>query len=212
MVLNQNVAELVGALIGDGYIYRNNRKYQIGFVGHPITDKEYFEHLRVLILKEWNKEAKPVMRERALRMVINSKEIVNFLIEDLLIPYGKIKSKTVIIPEQIKNNWDLAKHTIRGIADTDGSVFAVPKPRVKKYPSIEITTISKILAEQTKAILEERGFRVAKIWQFKSKFKSKFSENVGYRFGLNGKENVEKWVNEIGFSNPYKLQRALSYI
>ena len=49
MVLNQNVAELVGALIGDGYIYRNNRKYQIGFVGHPITDKEYFEHLKKMV-------------------------------------------------------------------------------------------------------------------------------------------------------------------
>ena len=208
VILNENVAELVGAIIGDGYIYRNKRKYQIGFVGHQVTDKYYFEYLRELIKKEWNKEAKPVMRERAIRMTINSKEVVNFLINELSIPYGKMKSKNVVIPEQIRNNWRLAKHTIRGITDTDGSVFAVRKPRVERYPSIEITTISKNLAEQIKKILEERGFRVAKIWQFKSKL----SNNLGYRFGLNGRENLKKWTEEIGFSNPYKLQRAKEYL
>lgn len=207
MILNENVAELVGALIGDGYIYKNNRKYQIGFVGHPITDKDYFEHLKELIKKEWNKDAKPIFRERALRMVINSKQVVEYLVNELKIPYGKIKSKTVFIPEQIRNDWNLAKHTIRGITDTDGSVFAVKKPRVEKYPSIEITTISKILAEQAKTILEERGFRVAKIWEFNSSL----MKNTGYRFGLNGKENIRKWIDEIGFSNPYKLQRAKDY-
>ena len=180
MILNENVAELVGALIGDGYIYRNKRKYQIGFVGHQVTDKDYFEHLRKLIKKEWNKEAKPVMRERAIRIVINSKSTVDFLVNDLGIPHGKIKSKTVVVPEQIKADWELAKHTIRGIVDTDGSVFAVRKPRVEKYPSIEITTISKKLAEQTRSILLERGFRVAKIWEFESKI----SENIGKSFSI----------------------------
>ncbi len=212
MIINENNAELVGAIIGDGYIYKKYNKYRVGFVGHPVTDEKYFEHLKKLIKKEWNKEAKSVFRERAIRMVINSKEIVNFLIDDLKIPFGKIKSKTVIIPEQIRKDWNLAKHTIRGITDTDGSVFAAKKPGVEKYPSIEITTISKNLAEQTKTILEEQGFRVAKIWQFKSKFKSKVSKNIGYRFGLNGKANLRKWIEEIGFSNPYKLQRAKEYL
>ncbi len=171
MKITKGMAELIGALIGDGYIYRSHRKYQIGFVGSPITDKEYFKKLQYLIFSEWKKKAKIKFRERGIRMVIDSKEIAIFLIEELKIPHGEEKCEKVEIPEEIVANWELAKNTIRGIADTDGSVFVAKKPGIEKYPSIEITTTSKKLAEQIKDILVKRGFRVAKIWSYKSKKK-----------------------------------------
>lgn len=208
MEVNENNAELIGALIGDGYIYRKNRKYQIGFVGHPVTDKDYFEYLKKLIKNEWGKDAKIKLRERGIRMVIDSKEIYDCLINEFGILYGKGKSEKIFIPNKIINDWRLCKKTIRGITDTDGSVFAVRKPRIDRYPSIEITTISEKLVNQIKKILEEKNFRVSKIWQFKSKLNGR----IGYRFGLNGKENLRKWVEEIGFSNPYKLARAKNYL
>lgn len=207
MKITGGVAELIGALIGDGYIYKNKGKYQIGFVGSPKTDGKYFQYIKELILKEWKKEAKIKFRERGLRIVINSKEICNFLINELSIPHGEGKCEKVFIPEIILNEWNLAKNTIRGIADTDGSVFVAKKPGIEKYPSIEITTDSKVLAEQLKKILMENGFRVANIW----KYRSKLSKRTTYKIALNGKENIKKWVNGIGFSNPYKLERAINY-
>ena len=36
-------AELIGAIIGDGFIHRHKNSYRIGLVGNPITDKDYFE-------------------------------------------------------------------------------------------------------------------------------------------------------------------------
>jgi len=208
MELNEGVAELIGALLGDGYIYQKNRKYQIGFVGSPLTDKEYFELLKRLILTEWNKEAKIKFRERGLRMVINSKEICNFLINDLEIPHGEGKCEKIKIPNKLLDDWKLTKCVIRGLVDTDGSVFVARKPGVEKYPSIEITTTSKELAYQLREILIKQGFRVANIWESKSKT----SRRIVYRVPLNGKENIKKWINEIGFSNPYKMNQALSYI
>jgi len=92
--------------------------------------------------------------------------------------------------------------------DTDGSVFAVSKPRVKSYPSIEITTVSEILAKQLKHVLEKQRFRLTKIWSFLSKQ----SKRTCYGVALNGKDNLRKWIDEIGFSNPYKLDRAVSYL
>ncbi len=207
MEINENSAELIGALIGDGYTYRNNRKYQIGYVGHPVTDKEYFEYLKELIKKEWRKDPKIKFRERGLRMVINSKEVCSFLLDELKIITGKEKSRDITIPSQILSDWSLTKSTIRGIFDTDGTVFAVKKPRVDQYPSIELTTISERLAKQIKQILETQGFRVSKIWSFKQK-----SINLCYRFSLHGQRNLQKWLDLIGFSNPYKQQRATSYI
>jgi hypothetical protein len=55
MKISEDTAELIGALIGDGYIYNRNGKYQIGFVGSPLTDVEYYEKLKNLILSEWKK-------------------------------------------------------------------------------------------------------------------------------------------------------------
>jgi hypothetical protein len=162
MRLTKGVAELIGVLIGDGYIYTNNRKYQIGFVGSPKTDREYFEKLKVLILNEWNKNITITLRERGLRIILYSKEICNFLINELKLEHGQDKCENVIIPEPILKNWDLAKHTIRGIVDTDGSVFVSDKPGAPNYPSIEITTTSLNLALQLKSVLESRNFRVAK--------------------------------------------------
>ncbi len=101
MRLTKGIAELIGALIGDGYIYRSHRKYQIGFVGNPRTDLEYFRKLQKLIWTEWRKRSKIKLRERGIRIVINSKEICYFLINNLKIPYGNGKCEKVQIPDEI---------------------------------------------------------------------------------------------------------------
>lgn len=208
MKITEGLAEIIGALIGDGYIYRRNRKYQIGFVGSPKTDVELFERLKELIFKEWNKEAKIKVRARGLRMVIDSKEICQFLIDKLGIPHGEGKCEKVKIPEEIFNDWHLAKNTIRGIMDTDGTVFVSKKPGVEKYPTMEITTTSKDLAKQLREILLQQGFRVANI----RASTSKLSKRIAYRVPLHGKDNIRKWFDKIGFSNKYKRDRAISYI
>ena len=208
MKINKESAELIGALAGDGNIYRKNNKYRMGFTGNKITDKDYFEYLKILIRKEWKKEAKIVSRERGIRIVINSKKICLYLTDELKIPFGLNKSLNITIPKPIKCDWNLAKYFIRGIMDTDGTVFAVRKPRIRKYPSIELTTISKKLIEEVKSILESKGFRVSNIWHFVSK--PAYTQT--YRFGINGRDNLRKWMKEIGFSNSYKRDRALSYL
>ena len=196
MNLTEGIAEIIGILIGDGYIYSKNNKYQIGFVGSPKTDVELFNHLQKLILNEWNKPSKIKLRERGLRLVINSKEICNFLTKELSFPSGKNKCENVFIPEEILKDWNLSRKTLRGIMDTDGTIFVSRKPGIEKYPTIEITTTSKILAEQLKKILEEKNFRVANIRIFR-----KEGKRIVYRVALHGKGNVKKWLEKIGFSN-----------
>jgi|SRR3989339_392885 len=208
MELNENNAELVGAIIRDGNIYRKFNKYRIGFTGNIINDREYFEYLAQLIKKEWNKDAKIVIAGRGLRIVINSKDTCNFLINNLELPYCEGKGEKVVIPVAIAKEWNLCKNAIRGIVDTDGSVFVSKKPRVEKYPAIEIGTTSTNLAIQLKEVLEARGFRVNKIRTAMSK-NSVLPIN---RIALNEKVQLRKWLDEIGFSNPYKLRRAISYL
>jgi len=201
-------AEFVGVLMGDGYVYAKKGHYQIGVVGSPKTDVEYFEYLKKLILNEFGLTVKAKYRYRGLRMVFGSKEIVSFLCKDLGMVFGKDKSENTYIPSLILRDRKFVKSAIRGIVDTDGSVFVAKKPGSPKYPSIEITTASHILATQLRETLIGMGFRVAKIWGCLSKG----SKRTVYRVPLNGKDNIKKWVNEIGFSNLYKLKRAMEYV
>jgi intein/homing endonuclease len=204
MKINSNTAELVGIIIGDGYIHFAEHRY-FGFTGSPKTDKEYYRFLSNLIFKVCKKKIKVKERYRGLRIVVYSKDMVNFLVRDLGMSYGENKSLRITIPEIIANDWNLARYAIRGIVDTDGSVFVSDKPGYPQYPSIEITTSSRPLALQIRDILLKRGFRVAKIWSYKSKL----STLITYKIPLNGKTNLEKWIKEIGFSNPYKMKRAI---
>ena len=205
MKINKELAELIGVIIGDGHIHRHNNSYRIGFTGSPITDKDYFKIVKKLIWNVWSKEVKIIKRARGLRITFGSKKVFEELVCDFGLPFGEGKCERVKIPERIAKDWRLAKHTIRGIVDTDGSIFTANKPGSLNYPSIEVTTSSYPLALQIRLILRQKGFRVAKIWSYKSKL----SKRTTYKVPLNGKKNVAKWLKEIGFSNPYKLKRAI---
>jgi len=209
MKITPELAELVGVIMGDGYIYSNYGTHQVGIVGSPETDREYFEKIKELIKKIWDKEVRIKIGGRGLRIIISSKEIAQLLINNFDIPSGK-KSDKIFICDRIAKDWDLTKHAIRGLVDTDGSVFVSKKPGVEKYPTIELNTTSKKLAMQLKEILESQGFRVTKIWGRIPKGQEHCLTE--YKVCLNGQNNLKKWINEIGFSNPYKLERALSYL
>lgn len=203
-LMNKYLTELIGIIMGDGNLSNCQNHYRIGFTGDPNNEREYFEYIQELIRKVWKKDVNIAHRGRGLRIVVNSKPAFLELTQEYGLPKGDGKSYKIFIPDAIANDWKLAKHTIRGIVDTDGSIFVADKPGSPNYPSIEISTNSPDLAYQLKGLLEEQGFRVANIWQSYSK------NNAGpsFKVALNGYENVRKWVKEIGFSNPRKRRIA----
>lgn len=202
--VSKEECELIGALMGDGHISTKCGKYIIGFTGDKITDREYFQYLEQLIFVVWGKKVKAKITKNAVRIKFDSKQIVERITNFFGIPANKGKGQKVVIPPKIYSNWDLAKNTLRGLFDTDGSIFVADKPGSPQYPSIELTTTSKNLARQVKALLSERGYRVANIWGYCSKL----SKLTAYKVPLNGRKNLGNWLREIGFSNPYKRRKA----
>ncbi len=200
--------ELVGAIIGDGHIHAKQPKYYFGLTGNKITDREYFAKLSNLIGIVWKKEARVFESGGGLRIRVYSRKIVERLINIFSIPYNTGKCYAVKIPDIFMNDYSKSRNILRGIVDTDGSVFVSDKPGSPDYPSLEITTASKELAENIWEILNENGFRITKIrtstWR-QSKFKS-------YKVCLYGKKNLRKWIEEIGFSNPHKHLKAISVL
>jgi intein/homing endonuclease len=197
--------ELVGALIGDGHIHFKPPKYYFGFTGNKITDKAYFQEISKKIALAWGKKVIPFESGRGLRIRIYSKELVMRLVFHFSLPFNQGKSSKVKISQDLISKFDRCKYLLRGIFDTDGSVFMANKPGSPNYPSIEITTTSRTLAFQIRSILIGQNFRVAKIWNYKSKS----SKLTAYKVPLNGKNNLKKWLDLIGISNPYKRSIAL---
>lgn len=203
--LNEFLSEFCGAIIGDGCLYNRCGHHTIMISGNITDDREYYNYLSENIEKITGRKPIIKIHERALRLIIHNKKFFNFLKSKIGIFVGGGKVYNVTIPEKIKNS-KFALNCLKGIVDTDGSIFTANKPGSPNYPSIEITTASENLAKQIFRILENLNFRV--------KIRSHKPRNTArmYKISLNGWEMLEKWYNEIGFSHPRKRKVAKQVI
>ncbi len=218
MGISQELAELVGLIIGDGHILYNHYKriYRLTISGDVKEDKKYFEKISNVIFKITNK--RPRIRERkvitrgihkgnSLELYINYKKFVEYLINELELTYGSNKAFKVIIPNKFLN-WNYSRYILKGIFESDGSLY-FSKSKVIKYPSyprLEIRTSSRRLAYQIFEVLKKRSYRIQIM-------KTKYGD---FKVYLSGKEMLNKWVSEIGFSNfntitKYRLWQKLGY-
>lgn len=131
-----------------------------------------------------------------MRLTIYSKKFYEFITRDVGIPSRLLKSESGI-PEAIRDNPQLVKCFIRGLFDTDGSVFTSNKRGVNAYPTLEITNSNQKLLVQVYEKLKEMGFRI----------NYRYAGGSSYKASIYGKIMLKKWSMEIGSSNPYKIKR-----
>lgn len=205
---SKKLAEFIGVLIGDGYLYNNKNQHTIGVVGNPRTDMEYFHKIQNLIFVLFNLQTKIKVGGRGLRLVFGSKGVFNFITKVVGLEYGKNKGQRVKIPHFFIKENEFITDVIRGVFDTDGTIFTSDKKGLKQYPCIELTTTSISLAEQVKRILSSENFRVAGV----RKYKYKHSFLISNKVSLYGKKNILLWFKKIGFSNPLKQNKLLEIL
>lgn len=207
-----DIYELIGIIIGDGHILHNPEKnqYRLEIYGNANDDWKYYykiaDFIEKFIGRRPNIRRKSAKEKNSLVLSTHNKELVNYLINELGLPYGN-KTYTIKIPKKFLN-WRYSKHIIRGIFETDGSLY-FSKSKVIKYPSyprIEIKTVSSKLAFQLFNLLKERNFNIQIM---KTRYKS-------FKIYLSGEIMLNKWIKEIGFSNvstitKYNLWRKLGY-
>lgn len=190
-----DIAELIGAIFGDGNLWSNGRWYETTLTGDPLKDNDYFSYLTDLVIKKLGYKPYFRIRSGGIRITIKSKVFYGFLTDKLGIQPRFAKRKSSI-PRTISNDRDLMKRFLRGLFDTDGSVFVSDKPGSSNYPTLEITNSNQILLGEAHSFLSSLGYRV----------NLRYSKGV-YKLSLNGYPMIEKWGREIGSSNPYKLNK-----
>jgi DNA-binding transcriptional regulator WhiA len=180
---NEKLAELIGAYLGDGTL----NKYQLRISGDCRYEGPYYEYLSKIIFELFGiypsiyRESK---RRNTLLLVLSSNKVCSFFKERLNIQYGdKIRNKTVIPPEIIKDNrFSLA--CLRSLIDTDGSISR--RGKNGSQFCIQFTSHNKFLLKQ-----------VVKIGKKFDLFT--FYDKTGA--GTNNWRRIEKYFSLVGSSN-----------
>ena len=187
--------EFLGAMVGDGWIGIYGGRKQVNICGNLRDEKQYMEHLRGLIrfLFGVSSHLKFRPKENVFYLMMNSSVIFDFFREKFDFPAG---SKDKFNTSKFPASWEYQKDVIRGIFDTDGSIYFDKSNKYKyPYPIIDITSKNSELLSWLEDCLKRNGFPV-------------FSGRRTVR--LKGRKNIEKWFGEINPSNQKHWRRLLS--
>jgi len=207
MKIDGDLAELMGIHIGDGCISENDRYSEYYLGGDIIEEKEYHNTwvgplfnrkiMQPLFKKNVNYKEHPKVGIYGFH--IFNKKLVNFFNKELGIKSGpKIN---VSIPKIILSNNYLLKRFIRGLFDTDGSLY-FDKNRSAKYPTnnkpvIKLGTVSERLVLGVFNSLKIFGLHP----RIKKPYKGKRDKNVVHTVLLYRKADIEFFINKICFKN-----------
>ena len=189
--------------MGDGNLSLYKSDYRISMAGHKNDDLEYFKYLQNLFKYLFNKEAKIRDKKRYILLDVSDKKIF-YRLHNLGIPIGK-KSDIVNIPEDIFNNMVFSKAFLRGFADTDFSVmFKKAGRKNHSYPRISVDISSKEMIKQILKILTRLDISYTTYRRDRVRNNTKYTT---YGIDINGKENLLKWLTNIGFNNQKHLSK-----
>ncbi len=195
--LSEPMAELIGATLGDGNVY-DKRPYYVEYTGDPIRDDCYFRHVLIPIVNdEISKNPRLFVRDLGLRFRIFSKSFVDWL-KELGIPAGEAKG-VAEAPESITSNKSLMRRCVRGVHDTDGSVYFDLRPAyLTPYPRIELHMKNVGLVNQVSGFFDDVGIPYC---------------YVGTKNSLetSGIDALRRFLQRIGFSNQHHLNRISRY-
>jgi len=200
--MKNEIWELIGIIIGDGNLWTDWKgSFRIEVTGDLKKDRAFFLNRVKPLFSKFTKN-KIVIRERSngLRLRVVDKNLFMQLMKLGLKPHlEKLKNLGFL------NTLSLNKRrlVLRGLMDTDGSVVL----RSNKQVFLEISTKSEFLVNWIKESLEQLGFRV-----FTTRARNKLGGNLIFRVVTSGKENVDNWINLIGFSNIVKFNRAIEIL
>jgi len=205
--MTEELAEETGVHIGDGsmniYAPSNGACYTVAC--HHIDDKEYMNSCILPLIKTvYGLTPKPrAWSKGTYGFRIHSLEVVTFKHEVLHLPLGK--KIDIRIPGAILECPSLMCSCIRGIADTDGSLYMGLK-NGKLYPRIFITSTSEPLIVQIRDFLLLHGFRV-QYWSHSQKQWRRI-----HKIAINGPSMLALWMRTIGFHNPKHLRKAQRFL
>jgi len=188
------LAELIGIILGDGYIKRNK---EIKISLNSKDDLEYLYYIRNIIFELFNYQTPINFRkgENTVDLRITKRKIVNYFLEEGLKESPKWNKAE--IPKKF-SKYD--KFVLRGLFDTDGCLV-LTNNNGTLYPRLEIKICPSPMQNQVIEILKKYNFRFG-VYQI---------GKGQVRIQMNGRNQLEKWMSIINFSNQKHMNKYKKY-
>jgi hypothetical protein len=187
-----DLAEFIGIMMGDGTM----STYHIGITLNAIDDAEYAIFVTKLIKKLFNVHPKIYKRKNKNAVVITvARKLLVEHLHSLGLPIGNKIKQGLDIPKWILDSPEFAKSCLRGLVDTDGSVFTHTyrsKMKIYRYKKISFTSASPTLLISVQKILTQNNIR---------SHISKSNLRIG------SKTCVERYFSYISSNNTKHLKR-----
>ncbi|MBA7698010.1 hypothetical protein ES703_106684 [subsurface metagenome] len=196
---NKYLSEVIGIILGDGHVseFKKDKKvrcYSIRIAGNAKTDRDYLiNYIPLLFKKVFNEKGKVHFSKRSKvgYFTIYGKNFVEF-IKTQGIKSGNKKKNKQGLPKWVRENKKYLLKCIRGLIDTDGSIHYISNTNL----NLRISYTSHIpnLLKDVREALISLGFNPSKVIRERQIF-------------LSRKEDINKYVKEIGFGNQKNLNR-----
>ncbi len=202
----KKLAEFIGILLGDGSISLkgncsgNTNRLKVTF--NSRDDIEYIGYVRELVRKLFGID--PIIKHRRYEnntadLFIFKKEIILYIVNEAGLKLSP-KWNTAIIPEKFLSN-GLDLYVLRGCFDTDGCLVTTNNNGII-YPRLEMKVCPSPMQKQFIDIIKKHGFNVGVYQIGKGKV----------RIQLNGKEQLKKWIELVGFSNEKHIKKIERFL
>lgn len=205
---SEEVAEVYGALLGDGCLssgcYAGRERFTVLFTGHT-RDTVYYETcIRPVLLRTFGLKGYLHKRKshNAVLLVYGSRKLFNFFV-DLGFPIGK--KEELSIPKVILDSRSLSFACVRGIFQTDGSIYNRYSKAYKNHPNqyfyknIEFKMNSKNLLEQIRVVLERVGLKTGILRK----------NGTSFVLTMHSQSSVRRFYKLIQPNHPYYVERFL---
>ncbi|MEK6970799.1 MAG: LAGLIDADG family homing endonuclease, partial [archaeon] len=197
---------------GDGWISRGNSGYSLFITGNPKDEREYYLRIKYLFLKKFGLTVKP--REfpywKTYGVSVTNQAIIRRFMS-VGMPSGK-KASIVKVPDFIQKNARYFTPFIRGVFDTDGSIYFEKSynKNASKWqkthhhmPVVSFVTTSECLSISLFGMLASLGFNFSR----KKRAPAKIGKFPSYRLRLKGKANVHMFFDDIRPENTRHLSK-----
>ena len=185
-------------MLGDGCIYVSGKPrsiYQISVCGSLKDEQEYLLNYVAPLMKSviGIEPRVKLFKGCAIYLCINSREAVEALAEIGLKPGNKIRNN-LGIPVWVKENPDYLRVCLRGLIDTDGSVYKLSNRDAKYgYMRISFKNRNQQLLADVKEALAKLGINASKV--------------IYYNIFITAQSHVRTYQTLVGFKNPKHLHR-----
>lgn len=194
---SKDFAEFIGIMFGDGHI----GKYQATVTTNSTTDFTHALYVQSLVEKLFDVKAPITFRKgkRACVVVISSRAICTFLASQGL-PQGSKVAHKFRIPSWITKSEQYTKRCLRGMFDTDGSIYCdhhIISGKSYRNIGMTFTNRNRTLSAFFKRELERLEFHP--------------TQSKPYAVFLRRAAEIQRYLRTVGSSNPKHVKRYLEF-